>query len=82
MRVLAVSLVLIILASGCYGLESRKRAAQLEYEKGMRLYHRIELEGAKKAFEHALWLNPNHDGAKAYLRRVKMMLAEPLEPED
>ena len=52
---LTIILAAVILVSGCglYSMESRKRAAQLEFEKGMRLYNRCEFEAAKKDFEHS-----------------------------
>ena len=76
MRVLAVLLILGLLAAGCYSAESRKRAAQLEFEKGMRLYNRCEFRVAKKAFEHSLWLNPKHEGSKSYLGVVRRILGD------
>jgi hypothetical protein len=81
MKVVAVLLVVSILVAGCYGPSSRKRAAQLEYEKGLRLYNRYEFRAAKKAFEHSLWLNPNHAGARRYLKVVKRIMCEPEEIE-
>ncbi len=74
-------LILTLLVSGCYGAASRKRAAQLEFEKGMRLYNRCFFEGAKKAFEHSLWLNPKHEGSKTYLGIVRRILVQPEEFE-
>ena len=73
MRALALLLILSILVAGCYGIESRKRAAQLEFEKGMRLYDRCEFKAAQKAFEHSLWLNPDHEGSRRYLGVVRRM---------
>jgi len=82
-RLLTISLVGAILLAGCglYSMESRKRAAQLEFEKGMRLYNKCEFEAAKKAFEHSLWLNPNHEGATRYLAVVRRILVQPEEYE-
>jgi tetratricopeptide (TPR) repeat protein len=81
MRILALLLVLVMLLSACQSVDTRKRNAQYEYEKGMRLYDRFELEAAKKAFEDALWYNPKHEGAKKYLNVVKRMLGMPVEVE-
>ena len=81
MRLVSLLLVLTVIAAGCYGAASRKRAAQLEFEKGMRLYNRCEFEGAKKAFEHSLWLNPDHEGLKTYLGVVRRILCQPEEYE-
>jgi hypothetical protein len=80
-RVLAVLLIMALFVSSCYGLESRKRASQLEFEKGMRLYNRCEFECAKGAFEHSLWLNPKHEGSKTYLAIVRRILVRPEEYE-
>lgn len=79
-------LVVAILAAGCFNAEARKRASQLEFEKGRRLYDQCELWGAKKRFERALRLNANHLAAQEYLRVVKRMLGIreriEVEPED
>ena len=79
MRLFSVLLILALLASSCYGLESRKRASQLEFEKGMRLYNRCEFECDKAAFEHYLRLNPKHEGSKTYLAIVRRILVRPEE---
>ena len=79
MKVVCIMLVVAILAAGCFNAEARKRAAQLEFEKGRRLYDRCEFWGAKKRFERALKLNHNHLAAQEYLRVVKRMLAIPEE---
>ena len=76
MKFTVTVLVLVLLISSCYGPESRKRAAQLEYEKGTRLYNKCEFRGAKKAFEHALWLNPNHEAAKIAQAQVRKILGD------
>lgn len=81
MKSTAVLLIIVILLSSCVGVESRKRAAQLEFEKGMRLYNRCEFEGAKKAYEHSLWLNKDHEGSKTYLGIVRRILVRPEEYE-
>lgn len=83
MRRAAAVLLITTVLSGCYSLEMRKHAAQLEYEKGMRLFDGWNLRGAKKAFEHTLWLDPNHQAAKVQLRRVRWILGdrEPYEWE-
>ena len=81
MKTIAVLLVVALLVSGCFGAASRKRAAQLEFEKGMRLYNRCEFEAAKKAFEHSLWLNSEHEGSKTYLGIVRRILVQPEEFE-
>ena len=74
MRYVALFSVVVLLAAGCFSLEMRLKAAQLEYEKGLRFYERFELIGAKKAFTHALRLNPNHQGARACLEKVNRLL--------
>lgn len=81
MRILLILLAVAVVAAGCYGPDARKRAAQLEFEKGKRLYDRCFFEGAKKCFEHSLWLNPKHQAASDYLRAVNGILAIPEKVE-
>jgi hypothetical protein len=72
-------LLVAILTAGCFSAEARKRAAQLQFEGGKRLYDRCEFPGAQKRFERALKLNPNHLAAREYLRIVKRMQGIPDE---
>jgi len=90
-KVICVMLIVVILTAGCFNAEARKRAAQLQFEGGRRLYDRCDFPGAQKRFERALKLNPNHLAAQEYLRVVKRMQGIPekvnleefeMEPED
>lgn len=91
MRSVCAILIVAIIASGCFNAEARKRAAQLQFEGGRRLYDRCDFPGAQKRFERALKLDPNHLAAQEYLRVVKRMQGMPekvdledfeLEPEN
>ncbi len=73
----AIVMIIVLLASSCFSLEMRRRAAQLEFEKGMRFYNNIDIRAAKQAFMHAVRLDPSHQKAKVYLRQAKRMLGEP-----